>query len=521
MKTGRTHCLLSVSIVAIASLLTTSLQATIIVDDSFADVDRTKTGALDADWWSSSSTSGNSVEIDGTGLGLVSGTSGRGIHATFAPQTLAIGDTITATVTFTTPATVGTNKGGAFRFALMDFNNAGLAADLSSSSSSANPLYVGQPGYMSDFDVNTDATADVSLRKHDTAAVSGRFLGTTGEWTSMGSSADNGYTFAANTEYVGVFAVTRTGADSASVFSSLSQGTTLMDSHSEPDASAIANNFGMFGIWANSDVFGSTTGSDPDNGITLTNFKVEVTSIPEPSSIKLRGNDAEWDYNRMVQVGEIAQSRDVRWLSADFNCTVTNPSYVNDILDRLASENEEIYEMILYVEQPFPYELEEHPIDVHSVSARKPLLLDESAHDWRLVKLGRSLGWTGVALKTCKTQTGALFSLCWAKAHGMEVMVQDLTNPMLALIPHVLLAAHAGTIMGVEANAVQFYPEASSIEAKIHPGLFTRRNGHISLSSIRGPGFGYRIGEIARPLPEPTVRCGEMVNTRTAQERGP
>lgn len=235
--------------------------------------------------------------------------------------------------------------------------------------------------------------------------------------------------------------------------------------------------------------------------------------------IKLRGNDAEGDYNRMVQVGEIAQSRDVRWLSADFNCTVTNPSYVNDILDRLASENEEIYEMILYVEQPFPYELEEHPIDVHSVSARKSLLLDESAHDWRLVKLGRSLGWTGVALKTCKTQTGALFSLCWAKAHGMEVMVQDLTNPMLALIPHVLLAAHAGTIMGVEANAVQFYPEASSIEAKIHPGLFTRRNGHVSLSSIRGPGFGYRVGEIARPLPEPTVRCGEMANTHAARER--
>ena len=41
-----------------------------------------------------------------------------------------------------------------------------------------------------------------------------------------------------------------------------------------------------------------------------------------------------------------------------------------------------------------------------SVSARKPLFMDESAHDWRLVRLGRTLGWTGVALKTCKTQTG-------------------------------------------------------------------------------------------------------------------
>ena len=48
--------------------------------------------------------------------------------------------------------------------------------------------------------------------------------------------------------------------------------------------------------------------------------------------------------------------------------------------------------MILYVEQPFPYDLEAHRIDVHSVSARKPLFMDESAHDWRLVRLGRVAG---------------------------------------------------------------------------------------------------------------------------------
>jgi len=83
--------------------------------------------------------------------------------------------------------------------------------------------------------------------------------------------------------------------------------------------------------------------------------------------------------------------------------------------------------------------------------------------------------------------------------------VQDLTNPMLAQIPHVLLAAHAGTIMGVETNAMQFYPEASLAEAAVHPGLYTRRNGHVDLSSLRGPGFGYRLGEIDRDLPDPVV----------------
>ena len=87
----------------------------------------------------------------------------------------------------------------------------------------------------------------------------------------------------------------------------------------------------------------------------------------------------------------------------------------------------------------------------------------------------------------------------------MTLMVQDLTNPMLAQIPHVLLAAHAGTIMGVESNAMQFYPEASLPEAQVHPGLYRRRNGVLDLSTIRGPGFGYRVEEIARELPAAAV----------------
>jgi L-alanine-DL-glutamate epimerase-like enolase superfamily enzyme len=221
--------------------------------------------------------------------------------------------------------------------------------------------------------------------------------------------------------------------------------------------------------------------------------------------VKLRGNDAPWDYARLVKVGQIGIEEGVDWLSADFNCTVTDPAYVNEILDRLLVEHPRLYGMILYVEQPFPYDLEAFPIDVHSVSARKPLFMDESAHDWRLVRLGRALGWTGVALKTCKTQTGALLSLCWARAHGMTLMVQDLTNPMLAQIPHVLLAARARTIMGVETNSMQFYPQASAPEAAVHPGLYVRRQGQVYLSSIQGPGFGYRLNEIRRELPPPVA----------------
>jgi L-alanine-DL-glutamate epimerase-like enolase superfamily enzyme len=224
--------------------------------------------------------------------------------------------------------------------------------------------------------------------------------------------------------------------------------------------------------------------------------------------VKLRGNNAAWDYQRLVAVGQIGLAHGAEWLSADFNCTVTDPAYVNDLLDRLRDEQPRLYGMVLYVEQPFPYDLEAHRLHVHSVSARKPLFLDESAHDWRLVKLGRELGWNGVALKTCKTQTGALLSCCWAKAHGMALMVQDLSNPMLAQIPHLLLAAHVGTIMGVETNGSQFYPEASKVEEAVHPGIYRRRNGNVDLATVNGPGFGYRLKEIGRSLPQPVGTFG-------------
>lgn len=212
--------------------------------------------------------------------------------------------------------------------------------------------------------------------------------------------------------------------------------------------------------------------------------------------IKLTGTDAAWDYERVVRIGKIAPAEGVRYLSADFNCTVHDPAYVVDWLDHLAAEHPDIYKQILYIEQPFPYDIERYPIDVTAIRQRKDIFMDESAHDWRFVEMGAALGWNGVALKVCKSLTGALLSFCWAREHGLKIMVQDLTNPRLAMIPHALLAARAATIMGVETNAPQFYPQASQNEERIHPGLFRRRQGQVDLSSLGATGFGYRIDEI-------------------------
>src|SRR5207249_1139032 len=120
------------------------------------------------------------------------------------------------------------------------------------------------------------------------------------------------------------------------------------------------------------------TGSEPKDGypVVLTDW-IQRDGL-KCLKVKLRGNDGEWDYQRLLNVGQIAINGGVDWLSADFNCTVAQPSYVDDILDRLRDELPRAYGMILYVEQPFPHDLERNRIDVHSVSARKPLFLDES-----------------------------------------------------------------------------------------------------------------------------------------------
>ena len=242
-------------------------------------------------------------------------------------------------------------------------------------------------------------------------------------------------------------------------------------------------------------------GSEPEDGYPqhLHNW-IRIDGL-RALKVKLKGTNFEWDCTRMITIGLQALEGGVKHLAADFNCTAGEPRYVLEFLDRFEAEAPEAARMLRFVEQPFGRDLSAEGIDVRPIAKRVPVLLDESAHDYEAVEAGRQLGWSGTALKTCKGQTGALLMLAWSRVHAMHVMVQDLTNPMLAQVSHALLAAHGGSDWGLETNSMQFYPEASKFEEKVHPGLYRRRNGVLDLSSVRGPGFGYRADEIARMLP--------------------
>lgn len=264
---------------------------------------------------------------------------------------------------------------------------------------------------------------------------------------------------------------------------------------------------------------GDRTGREPDDGHPVTLEEWIAQDGLSCLKVKLRGTDLAWDVDRLLRVGACGLARGVRHFCADFNCTVEDPAYVIAALDAITAACPELAARVLYIEQPFPAEFSRSPQDVRQVSERMPLFLDESAHDWRCVAEGCRRGWNGVALKTCKTLSGAILSLAWAKSQGMDLMVQDLTNPMLAAIPHLRLAAQAGTIAGVETNAMQFYPEASVPEAVVHPGAYRRRRGTVDLASFTGPGLGMRVEEIGRVLPEPLAVSGSIAIETLAARR--
>jgi hypothetical protein len=269
-----------------AALMPLMSSAQVIVNDSWTDAGRNN-GAdpTDTDWWFS--TSSSAIEVGSGFLGLVSGASGRGIHGTLASQSLNVGDSLKATYTFTTPATVGTLKDAGLRVGFFDTTGKpGLAADINSSSGSPNAIYNNLLGYMMDFDVNT-GTENIAFRERSNAS-SGQLLATTGDYTVL-STGGSPYSFAASTTYTGVFTITRSGASSLDLTAALFQGATQLSTYTASDSSASTTTFGMLAFHANSAVFGtSSTVNTPDNGIDFSNIKIEYT-VPEPSSLSLVG----------------------------------------------------------------------------------------------------------------------------------------------------------------------------------------------------------------------------------------
>ena len=222
--------------------------------------------------------------------------------------------------------------------------------------------------------------------------------------------------------------------------------------------------------------------------------------------VKLRGTDLAWDVERTVAVYRIAreiltrQGRAELYLSADTNEQCESPEYVVEYLNRLREREPNAYAALLYIEQPTERDLTAHRFDLRAVARLKPVIVDESLTGFAEMDLALELGWSGVALKTCKCHTMALLTAARAEMLKIPYTIQDLTNPGLALLHSVGLGARLHPLMGVEANSRQYYPDTSLPEAAVHPNIVRVKNGIVSTASLRGAGLGYQVDRIQREI---------------------
>ena len=296
-STNRLSALRQTSLFLSAFLATALLacsisSAQVVIDDMFADGDRSVTGMSGSDVEGAfyTSTNSNAIEDSVGSLGLVSGTSGRGIHAPFATQSLTnVGDKLVFEYSFTTPATIEAAPGesSSFRVGLFDASGVpgGVAAYATDLTSSTDALHENLLGFMMDHDVNT-GSADLNFRERNApGAGQDRLLGSTSDFSSIGSSSspDGDYAFVGNEMYSGMVMVERVSATDVMISGSISGnggGTT----HSATYAPA-SFDYNLLGFHANSDNFGSTNSPDmADNGLDFSNIRVEFIPVPEPGS---------------------------------------------------------------------------------------------------------------------------------------------------------------------------------------------------------------------------------------------
>jgi len=149
-------------------------------------------------------------------------------------------------------------------------------------------------------------------------------------------------------------------------------------------------------------------------------------------------------------------------LCADSNCANADADSVLDYLERLRALDPEAFGALEYVEQPTGRDITVHAFDWRPVTRVKPVFLDEGLTGVESFEVAADQGWSGFALKTCKGHSFALVAAAWAHENGLQLTLQDLTNPGLAAIHAALFASRVPTVNGVELNSPQFTPAANA-----------------------------------------------------------
>ncbi len=210
--------------------------------------------------------------------------------------------------------------------------------------------------------------------------------------------------------------------------------------------------------------------------------------------VKLNGDDLAWDLERVLSVDRVAlgaaEDRDWRY-SLDFNERCEDVEYLLAFLRGLGEREPRAMGRVEYVEQPTARKLVDRPeFAMHQAAEIKPVVIDESLTGYDAMVRAGDLGYSGVALKACKGQTGSLLMAAAAAERDMFVCVQDLTCPGASFLHSASLASRVPGAAGVEGNARQYCPAANDGWRERFPTVFGVEGGSIETGAISGPGLG-------------------------------
>jgi L-alanine-DL-glutamate epimerase-like enolase superfamily enzyme len=212
--------------------------------------------------------------------------------------------------------------------------------------------------------------------------------------------------------------------------------------------------------------------------------------------IKLNGADLAGDVDRVAAIDRVTrraqEKRGFRdWIySLDFNERCPNVQYVLEFERQIKAKAPDAFTRVQYIEQPTARDLATNRQNtMFEVAKLRPVVIDESLTGLDTLLMAREMGYTGVALKACKGQSGTLLMAAAAQKHKMFRCVQDLTCPGAALVHSVGIAAHIPGTSALEANAREYVPSASAGWEKRYPGIFNVRDGYLHTDGLDGPGL--------------------------------
>jgi len=214
--------------------------------------------------------------------------------------------------------------------------------------------------------------------------------------------------------------------------------------------------------------------------------------------IKLNGDDLRWDIDRVLAIhrvtAEVQKARGCTtwYYSADFNERCESVDYVLEFMTKIRENSPEAFHRLQYLEQPTHRDLRRFPENrMHKAAALKPVVIDESLVDYDSLLLSRELGYSGVALKTCKGHSEALLMAAAAQRFGLFLCVQDLTCPGYSFLHSASLAARIPGVAAIEGNARQYCPSANHGWDQKYPTMFHITDGTVGTHALAGIGLGF------------------------------